>query len=89
MNAQSKRELTSAATAERISILRRMSASERRAIGLRLQAIHGGKNSQRMYRLRGIDPCAIARAARKAKREARLRQEELGESKRSKVIGWQ
>ena len=51
-------------------------ASELRAWGLRLQAIKGGRASQRMARMRGIDPLAAANAALKRKRErAKLERE--------------
>lgn len=49
-----------------------MSKHDLRKLGLRLQSIHGGQAVQRMYRAKGItDPCAKARAVRKAKREAK------------------
>jgi len=48
----------------------RLSAFERRKIGLRLQAIHGGQAVQRMYRLRGVDPFAAARAVLAKMRKA-------------------
>ena len=53
-----------------------LSKEERRAWGYRLRAIQGGRASQRMARMRGIDPLAAANAALKRKRErAKLERE--------------
>jgi len=48
-------------------------AHELRKLGLRLQAIHGGQKVQQMYRLRGIDPLAIARKSRWPKKQDKAR----------------
>ena len=60
-------------------MLARMPFAQRRAWGLRLQAIKGGRAAQRNYRMRGVDPCAIARAAKARKREQ-------AQATRSKVL---
>jgi hypothetical protein len=72
---------TSAATCARILSLQRMSASERKAIGLRLFAIYSGRQSQKAYRMRGIDAAAQARAGKAKKRAARLAAENQTRSK--------
>lgn len=43
----------------------------RRAWGLRLQAIKGGRAVQRMYRMRGIDPLKAANEAKAKKLKLR------------------
>jgi hypothetical protein len=88
MNTHSK---TFAANQARRIQLARMSAVERRAIGLRLFAIYSGRQTQMAYRARGItNPCKAANEARRrncARRREERRLRELGvpEPTRSRV----
>ena len=50
-----------------------LSKEERRAWGYRLRAIQGGRASQRMARMRGIDPLAAANAELRRRKLARDR----------------
>lgn len=80
---------THAATKANMERVRRMTASERSAWGLRLFAIYSGQQSAKAYKARGLDSFVHARAAQAKKRAAAKLAQTLGNEEdrpRSKTL---